>query len=292
MKTEKILRNIKTFMSIIRVRNCLMTFIGVIVGASFIGYQDFLSLKVMLAAIAAFILTGAGNVINDYYDYEIDKINRPDRALPSKRITKSDAWMLALTMFAIGLGLSKYVNDYCLWIAILNTAVLVAYGKYSKKMFLLSNLIVSYLVGSIFVYGAFSNTGNVPLDMDKFLLIAVISICAFFATLAREIVKDIEDMEGDRKKASTSLPIRLGEGRAHDIASTMLTIAVLASLTPFLLQPKNFNMLLYGVPVIIADGTFLTSLSKHPRQAQKMMITGMALAIIAFFAGELGTNFI
>jgi len=292
VKTEKIIRNIQTFLSIIRFRNRLMTFIGVIVGASFIDYGNLLTFPVLIAAVSAFILTGAGNVINDYYDYEIDKINRPDRALPSKRINKSDAWMLALTMFAIGLGISKLVNSYCLGIAALNAIVLVAYGKYSKKMFLLSNLIVSYLVGSIFVYGAFSNTGNAPLNMDKFLLIAVISICAFFATLAREIVKDIEDMEGDRKKASTSLPIRLGESRAHDIASMMLLTAVIISLAPFLLQPKHFSMILYGVPMIIADATFLTSLSRHPSRAQKMMITGMAIAIIAFFAGELGTNFI
>ncbi len=65
--------------------------------------------------------------------------------------------MLSLALFAIGLGMSKFVNIYCFIIALSNVIVLIVYGKYSKKMYLLSNLIVSYLVASIFVYGALAN---------------------------------------------------------------------------------------------------------------------------------------
>ena len=289
MKTEKAIDHVKTFLALIRVRNCTMTYIGVLLGASFINPGDIFTFKVLLAAAAAFVITGAGNVINDYYDYEIDKINRPHRAIPSNKISKSDAWMLSVTMFAIGLGMSN-VNVYCLGLAICNTAVLIVYGKYSKRMYLLANLIVSYLVASIFIYGALANVSGEFLELEKTQLVAILSGCAFFATLSREIVKDIEDMEGDKKKYSVTLPIQMGAKRARDIASTFLLTAIALSALPLLIPSHYFNTLLYLVPVAIADLIFLSSMNMRPAPAQKTMILGMTMAIIAFFAGEIGTK--
>jgi len=289
VKTEKAIDTVKTFLGLIRVRNCTMTFVGVLLGASFISPGEVFTLKVILAAAAAFVITGAGNVINDYYDSEIDRINRPHRAIPSNKISKSDAWMLAVTMFAIGVGMSN-VNIYCFCIAISNAAVLIIYGKYSKKMYLLSNLIVAYLVSSIFIYGALANLSGEFLELEKAQMLAVLSGCAFFATLSREIVKDVEDMAGDKKRYSVTLPIKLGAGKARDIASTFLFIAIILSAAPLILESKYFHTLLYAVPMVIADLILLSSMNMHPPAAQKTMILGMAMAIIAFFAGEIGTK--
>ena len=287
--SDKIETKIKLFLDLIRVRNCSMTFIAVLLGASFIDFGQVFTLKVMMAGLAAFLITGAGNIINDYFDYEIDRINRPHRALPSNKISKSDAMMLSMALFAIGLGMSKYVNIYCFLIALSNVIVLLTYGKYSKKMYLLSNMIVSYLVASIFVYGAFANQTDTFLEMGKFQMVALLSACAFFATLSREIMKDIEDIEGDRKKYAITLPIRLGVEKALEISKTFIFIAMILSLAPFFpgFPPEKFNLFFYGVFIMIADAMFISSLRMHPSLSQRAMIAGMAMSIVAFFSGEL-----
>ena len=293
MKKEKVLDRIETkirlFLDLIRVRNCSMTFIAVLLGASFIDFGQVFNLKVMMAGLAAFLITGAGNIINDYFDYEIDRINRPHRALPSNKISKSDAMMLSMALFAIGLGMSKYVNIYCFLIALSNVIVLLTYGKYSKKMYLLSNMIVSYLVASIFVYGAFANQTDTFLEMGKFQMVALLSACAFFATLSREVMKDIEDIEGDRKKYAITLPIRLGVEKALEISKTFIFIAMIFSLAPFFpgFAPEKFNLFFYGVFIMIADAMFVSSLRMHPSLSQRAMVAGMAMSIVAFFSGEL-----
>jgi geranylgeranylglycerol-phosphate geranylgeranyltransferase len=294
VKKEKVLdrieTNIRLFLDLIRFRNCGMTFIAVLLGASFIDFGQVFTIKVLMAGLAAFLITGAGNIINDYFDFEIDRINRPHRALPSNKISKSDAMMLSLALFAIGLGMSKYVNIYCFLIALSNVIVLLAYGKYSKKMYLGSNLIVSYLVASIFVYGAFANqTGTDFLEMGKFQMVALLSTCAFFATLSREVMKDIEDIEGDRKKYSITLPIRLGVEKALEISKSFLFVAMILSLAPFYpgFPPEKFNLFFYGVFILIANVMFLSSLRMHPSLSQRAMVAGMAMSIVAFFSGEL-----
>jgi geranylgeranylglycerol-phosphate geranylgeranyltransferase len=288
VKIDKALEHVKTFLELIRIRNCLMTLLGVLLGASFIDYNSVFSPAILMAGVAAFVITGAGNVINDYFDYEIDRINRPKRALPSHKISKSDAMMLSLIMFAIGIGLSRLVNanGYCLIIAVSNSAVLILYGKYSKKMYLLANLVVAYLVASIFVYGAVAVQKDL-VTLDKLGLVAVISTCAFFATLAREITKDIEDIKGDKKRASITLPIKMGEEKAKQIASTFLVIAILISSVPLFTSAHSFNLVIYSFLILVADAVFLTALTCKPSKAQKLMITGMMVAIVAFYAAQL-----
>ena len=287
--SDKIETKIKLFLDLIRIRNCSMTFIAVLLGASFIDFGHVFTIKVLMAGLAAFLITGAGNIINDYFDYEIDRINRPHRALPSNKISKSDAMMLSMALFAIGLGMSKYVNIYCFLIALSNVIVLLTYGKYSKKMYLLSNMIVSYLVASIFVYGAFANQTDTFLESSKFQMVALLSACAFFATLSREIMKDIEDIEGDRKKYAITLPIRLGVEKALEVSKTFIFIAMILSLAPFYpgFAPEKFNLFFYGVFIMIADAMFISSLRMHPSLSQRAMVAGMAMSIIAFFSGEL-----
>ncbi|MBN2251987.1 MAG: UbiA family prenyltransferase [Candidatus Altiarchaeota archaeon] len=286
MKVKKIQEHVKTFLSLIRLRNCLMTCVAVLLGASFINLGTVFSLNVLLAAAAAFMITGAGNIINDYFDYEIDRINRPHRAIPSNKIHKSDAMMLAITMFFIGLGLAKDVNDYCLAIALINSAILIIYGKYSKRMYFLSNVTISYLVASIFFYGAFANIEDLMLEQAKFQLVVIISACAFFATLSREVVKDIEDIEGDRKKYSMTLPIKLGPEKARQIASIFMATAIIISFLPLLIPAENFNPIPYGLLIAVADIIFTASMFLPPAISQKIMVLGMGLAILAFFTGE------
>jgi geranylgeranylglycerol-phosphate geranylgeranyltransferase len=288
-KINEIKEQVRVLLSLMRMRNCIIAFFGVLLGASFISFSDILTFNVILAGIAVFLITGAGNTINDYFDYEIDKINKAHRPIPSNRINRSDALMFSVTLFFIGWGLSKYIKDYndcCLWIAVFNSIVLVLYAKYSKRLHVLSNLSISYLVASIFVFGALANFDAGIIELSKFRLIAVMSACAFLATLSREVIKDIEDMEGDRRAYSVTLPIKIGVKQSKNIALISVLAAILLSIYPFFMN-LEFDLVFYGILILIADLTFLISLTTHPALGQRLMIIGMNIALLAFFVGKL-----
>lgn len=272
-----------------RLRNCAMSFVSVVMGAAIINQALAFSPKVILAAFSASIVTGAGNIINDYFDYDIDKINRPKRPLPSMRIKKSDALITAIIMFSVGIGIAHWINNLCLAMAMINTAILIIYGKYSKKLYLWSNLMVAYLVASLFIYGALATQTGASLKekipLPNIILLAVLTVTAFFSTLAREIMKDIEDMEGDIKKYSVTIPIRLGPKKAKNMASDFLYIAIVLSFLPFILDVGRFNRITYGILILLSNVIFLYSLKTHPALSQRIMVVGMIMSLVAFSAG-------
>ena len=285
VKTDALRRWAKTFWDLMRVRNGLLAFLGILVSAVLVSNGNFgvvFSGNVLLAGIAAFLITSAGNILNDYFDVEIDKINKPERPIPSNKITRSDALMLSLALFLVGNALSKYINFYCLIIAAINTMVLIIYSKYSKKLLLISNLGISYLVASVFPFGALA-VGIDPFQLREIRIPVIITICAFLMTFSREIIKDIEDIEGDRRMYSVSIPIRFGIKRSRNIAVIFALTAIILSTIPFITHPVFFNLINYGLLIFIADLIFIVSLILDPSIGQRLMIAGMFIALLAFF---------
>jgi geranylgeranylglycerol-phosphate geranylgeranyltransferase len=173
------------------------------------------------------LITAAGNVINDYFDAEIDAVNRPDRPIPSGTVRKSAARSFAVTLFLAGILLAFFTNALCFAIALFNSLLLAAYAARFKGVPLAGNIIVSYLAASIFLFGGAlaGFEGLVP----NLPLAAI----AFFATLARELVKDAEDVEGDRAGGAVTLPIQSGVPLTCRLAFACSLLAVIASIFPY-----------------------------------------------------------
>jgi len=116
----------KPFLEILRPFNSLMASLAVILGA-FISFGTFFQLpfnSVILASFVVFLVCGSGNVINDYYDYEIDLVNAPNRPLPSGKITKKSALIFSAILFLLGIGISAMINKYALAVAIVASVFL------------------------------------------------------------------------------------------------------------------------------------------------------------------------
>lgn len=175
-----------------------------------------------------FCITAAGNVINDYYDADIDAINRPERAIPSGALSRNAARSFALTLFLAGILIALYTGPICIAIVIINSLLLVAYAARLKSMPFIGNVAVSYLAGSIFLFGgAFAGfpslVQNIPLAAITFL-----------AMLARELLKDAEDVEGDAAGGARTLPLQIGIPETARLALDCSLFAVAASLFPVL----------------------------------------------------------
>jgi len=99
------------------------------------------------------LITAAGNVINDYCDRGIDKINKPKRPIPTGAVSPEGALAYSIVLFLSGIGISYFTNTLCFALAVFNSLLLVLYAYRLKSMPLVGNIAVSYLAASIFLFG-------------------------------------------------------------------------------------------------------------------------------------------
>lgn len=247
------------YLKIIRPLNCLFVILTVSFGAYYMADFQF-ELPVLFAALATFFIAAAGYVINDFFDYEIDIINRSDRILPSGLISLISAKNYAYVLFLTGIIFSILTqNEYCIILAVINSTLLYLYSKYFKKMFFLGNLVVAYNSASTFIFGGLSNE-NVKNSI-------LISLLAFLYTVVREIVKDVEDMEGDSKQGATTIAVVWGR------RNTLMFASIPAIVLISLIQMFGFNNsisnnshiflnLLVTLPLAVFFATMFKSLKK------------------------------
>lgn len=269
------------YMKILRPINCAMAGLAVVIGAK-IATENFLTLGVFAALIATFLICGAGNVINDYFDYEIDKINNPKRPIPSGKVSLKSAYIYAIALFGIGIVVSTFINVLAFLVALLNSALLYAYAWKLKRGGFTGNVVVSYLVASPFLFGGIA-VGGVFVTL-------LLVLCAAFANVGREIVKDIEDYEGDKGYAET-LPIKIGFQRSAEIAVLFVLLAIVASPLPYIFGLLNVG---YIIIIALADVLFLYVMieflkdvsMENAKETQKLIKVGMGIALFAFFVGS------
>ncbi|SDQ44784.1 geranylgeranylglycerol-phosphate geranylgeranyltransferase [Natronobacterium texcoconense] len=257
----------------------VLTFIGAFVAGG-IAEQPF---AVAAAVGATGLAVGAGNAINDYFDREIDRINQPDRAIPRGAVSPRGALAFSIVLFVLAVALAVTLPWLAIAIAGINLVALVAYTEFFKGLPGLGNALVAYLVGSTFLFGA-AAVGEVGPAVVLFLLAAL-------ATLTREIVKDVEDLEGDREEGLNTLPIAIGERRALWIAAALLVVGVLASPLPYLLE---YFGAVYLVLVVPADLVMLAAAVRSfddPTAGQSWLKYGMFLAALAFVVGRASMEF-
>jgi geranylgeranylglycerol-phosphate geranylgeranyltransferase len=192
-----------SFIKIIRPFNCLFVALSVLFGAYFSSLQSN-SIAIIAAAISATLIAAGGYVINDFFDLRIDVINKPNRILPSGKMSPKTAYLFAVSLFWFGIIISFFTQDkYCIGIAFINSLVLFLYAKELKQSCLTGNLLVAYAAASTFIFGGFSNN-NVKNSI-------VIASFAFCYTLIREFIKDGEDIEGDKINGAKTLAVIIGE---------------------------------------------------------------------------------
>lgn len=182
---------------------------------------------VALLFFVVLLITAAGNVINDYYDIGIDRVNRPDRPIPSGEVTPRAARAYAVTLFLAGILVCLPTNAICIAIAWVNSLILIAYAARLKRLPLVGNLAVSYLAGSMFLFG------GALVGPEGIIHVLPFAVMTFFAMLARELVKDAEDIEGDRASGAVTVPIRYGIRTTATLALVFSVLGAFASLVPY-----------------------------------------------------------
>jgi len=238
----------------------------------------------VLPVVLTAVITGAGNVINDCYDVAIDRINKPRRPLPSRRLTRRGALVLYAVLSCIVLVGCAFVRPVGLaWIFAAWHVALFAYAARLKRVLFAGNLLVAVVSGSAFVAGAVAG-GNVAVSVVPALL-------AFGFVLGREVVKGCEDVEGDREAGVHTLAVVFGTTRAARVGTVlMLGLALLLpvpTLTGLYGTGYLWIMLALVVPLLVAGSWMI--LRRPQRRAYTrvswLLKAGMFFGILAIVVG-------
>ena len=242
------------------------------------------TMEVLIACIVVFVITGFGNAVNDYFDHKIDAINRPERPIPSGRISLKAAgyYSLALALLSnimaiLFLGLVPGL------IVLVSTLLMFYYAHTLKKKLLIGNLLISFLTGLSFVFGG--------VVVGVTIGSIYIGFYAFLTNMMREIVKDMEDVKGDKIEGANTLPIAYGMKSSSILAASFM---IFASLTSPILYFLGILTIWFLPVLLIAILIFLSSAVSILRDssienAQKIsgrVKIGMMVTLIGFGVGS------
>lgn len=236
--------------------------------------------------LAVVLVTGAGNAVNDYYDAAIDAVNRPERPIPSGRVSERGAARYAAVLFLAGCLAAVPAGPVPALIAAGNAALLWLYAARLKRVALVGHLAVAYLAASIFVFGG-AAAGLVGLE--RVLPLALITL---LGTVARELVKAAEDVEGDREGGARTFPVRFGVRPTVRLALAFALAAIAASVLPYAAWGLPYLALIAPTDLLILGGALraircTTGDCVRDARAATLLKAGMFLALAAFGAAAL-----
>jgi 4-hydroxybenzoate polyprenyltransferase len=169
------------------------------------------------------MIAAAGYIINDYYDVKIDYINKPERVVVGKSIPRRFAILFHVVLSVAGIGIGIYLSWWIGLIHVFSVFMLWLYSNILKRLPFIGNFVVGLLTGlSIIVVDVLFNVND--------FLVVIYAIFAFFMTLVREIIKDMEDLKGDGSFGCKTLPIVLGIRKTKIIVYLILLLFLLSVL--------------------------------------------------------------
>jgi len=226
-----------SYLRLCRAPNLILVFLSVMVG----GFMGGLSplWRALIAGLSASLLAGGGNVLDDIIDLRIDRINQPSRPLPSGEVRLRGAWKFTYLLFLLGLGLSLLLGVEAILLVILSTLLLLSYPLWWKRRGLVGNLVVSLLGGLAFLYG------GIAVGQPGEALIP--ALFALLYHLGRELLKDIEDREGDEAGGKMTYPLRYGLNTSLRLVTLVFGLLICLTFLPFVLN-------IYHLPYLLTVG--------------------------------------
>ncbi len=274
------MKKIKGLFRLIRFELPLAAAICVVLGQLFaLGYFSSLHL-ILKAALSVFLISASILVLNDYFDIETDKINAPQRPIPSGIVAPNETLLLAFVLLISGIILSFAISIEALLFSIVLTVIGLLYNRKFKKHGLAGNLMVSFSVGMTFIFGGLS----VGLPLNKVVLF--FALIAALVDLGEEIAADAMDVKGDLLIDSNSIAIKYGKEKALKLSASIFVLVIILSLIPFLIN--WFNMI-YLFPIAVMDifigfSTYNLFKSKDEkgRKYIRMLYLGATLGLLIF----------
>lgn len=281
---EKNMKKLIAFLLITRPLNVLIGFFSIFMGAFITGTISPI-FNVFWASLSGGLIAGAANAINDYFDVEIDRINKPYRPIPSGKLSRQEVFIFSMLLFILGILTSSFVNWMVFVIALCSSILLFLYSAYLKRTVLWGNLCVSLVTALAFIYGGAA--------VDRFQAALIPALFSFLFHFGREIIKDIQDMTGDAADQAITFPIRYGKKLSLLFASVIYSSLILITLVPFFLKIYGIYYLIVvilGVDLVIIGVLFSIWHDQTPKNLGRMsnlLKADMLIGLIAIYCGRI-----
>lgn len=277
--SEKII----SFLKITRPLNVFITFLVVVV-AILISQIEKTGLSVIiLASIVAAMVTAGGNVINDIYDIETDKISHPERILVNGLLSKVEVVFFYNLLNTLAIILASQLSTPALIIVLLTIILLFVYSKFLKKLPLIGNITVAFLTGLAFIYGGF---------VSKNPITSVIpATFAFLINFIREVVKDIQDIEGDKIANLKTFSIEYGIPKSKFVIILLTIILIVVTTIPYFTRIYRIEYFLIVMLIVNPVLVLCLKLLFDKNEPKLSMISNflkldMIFGLIAIYLGK------
>jgi geranylgeranylglycerol-phosphate geranylgeranyltransferase len=245
---------------------------------------------VALGFMSSFLLTGSSFALNDYLDVDVDRVNRPDRPIPSGLVSARSTLRYGAVLAGMGLLAAAWLGLYPLVMAGLTFLLSVWYSARGKATGLLGNVTVAFCVAQPFPYGAIIATGSLDLT------IVMVFLLTFLANAGREVANGIVDAAGDATQNVRSVAIVYGPRAAAVLASAFFLLTAITGPVVAWYGSGRLGGIHPGIlPLIVAELGFVYSavhLLLHPKRAAarkvaKQANVWMITVVIAFLVQHL-----
>lgn len=242
----------------------------------------------VLGFLTGFFICAYSMTVNDVYDADVDKVNQPERPIPSGRVSVETANRLALLVLASGVAASVLsLNVSAVAVALVYAFLSWLYNSWAKKKGIAGNLIVASSLAIPFIYGGIIGGGSITSS-----LLLLMALTAFFAGVGREVVKAMADVAGDAKRNVDSVARSAGMNAAAAVGGGFFLLAVFTSWVPLILGMANW---LYTYGVVFPDFIFAyltfsilrARNAENARLVKNVALLGMLIGLVVFIGGGL-----
>ena len=274
------------YLDLMRPVNCAMIGFAVVIGAFVSKPPSVNALQLGLGFLTGFFICAYSMGVNDVYDIEVDRVNRPDRPIPSGAVSIADATRLSYGVLAAGMACALLsLNPLAVAIAAAYAFLSWLYNSRAKKAGIAGNLIVASSLAIPFIYGGAVSGGSIGGS-----LLLMMALTAFFSGVGREVVKAMADVEGDAKRNVNSVARSRGMKPAAGVGALFFVLAVATSWVPLLTGLANEA---YAYGVVIPDVIFaylaVAIVVRHePASAyrvKRIALAGMTIGLLVFIGG-------
>ena len=234
------MKKLFAYITIIRPLNVILGGLTIVISSFIVKYNGPISFVIFAVLVVMFYTAGA-NTLNDYFDYKIDKINRPDRAISSGLVLRRHALIFSLFAFILGTLFALQLNKNSQLVSIgISLPLIIGYNAKLKYFPLIGNIVVALILSLSFIYAGFIFDNIKPLIIP--------AVLAFGLTLIREIVKDMADIIGDKSVGLKTFPIIYGENKTIVLCTVLSALLGIGSFVPFI---TGYYNIFYGILLIL-----------------------------------------
>jgi geranylgeranylglycerol-phosphate geranylgeranyltransferase len=276
------LKKIAALIEISRPGNVLIAFLTIFIAAA-VARRLQINRDILLAAFSTALITTGANVINDICDVVIDKINKPDRPLPAQKLSTMEALMYFIIVYIIGWVLAALINASMFIIAVSVSILLIFYSLKFKRTILFGNLVVSFSTAMAFIYGGLA-VGRVKATLFP-------AVFAFLFHLGREIIKDLQDIHGDRQAGAVTFAVKYGHKPSVYLTLFVFLILILVTLIPYILTIYSLVYLLVvilGIYPVLGWVLYIAWRTPEPKNlglASLVLKADMLVGLVAIYVG-------